>query len=245
VTIAIRPSFRGGTAVDIGLIWVGGEGEFFASRRWTEGQISALEFPALGANTAEPEKRKSLNYAWGYLKPEVAVTVSAVLSCYFQSWIVDMARKAQSYTVKVTGPGHDFERSIDEVAASQILALIMTGAAAPAGRGGASDGGVGAKRAVGANVSLAAYIKAKKAEQNQTMRFLATASWLSGRSSNQLTTKAVAKALSDYHQKRLSNPADCLNKNVSKGLCEKRGDGSFFITPEGLQALGEGATESS
>jgi hypothetical protein len=34
--------------VDIWLIWVGGEAEFFASRRWTEGQISALELLVKG-----------------------------------------------------------------------------------------------------------------------------------------------------------------------------------------------------
>jgi hypothetical protein len=170
-----------------------------------------------------------------------------MLSCCFQLWIVDMAKKAQSYTVKVIGPGHNFERSIDEVVAGQVLALVMTGAATPAASGSA-PGGTGspilpAKRTAGGNTSLAAYIKAKKGEQNQTVRFLATACWLLGRSSDPLTATAVGKALLDHQQKRLGNPADCLNKNVSKGLCEKRKDGSFFITPEGLQALEEEATE--
>ncbi len=49
---------------------------------------------------------------------------------------------------------------------------------------------------------------------------------------------AIAKALSDHHQKRIGNPSDCLNQNCSKGLCEKTKDG-FFITPEGWKALGE------
>jgi hypothetical protein len=52
--------------------------------------------------------------------------------------------------------------------------------------------------------------------------------------------------LADYRNGELSvarragDPADALNKNVSKGHAEKRKDGSFFITPEGLEAL-EGA----
>jgi hypothetical protein len=165
----------------------------------------------------------------------------------FSTMVFEMAKKTQSYTVKVTGPGHDFERSIDEAVAGQILALVMIGAVSPPARGAPPNGGregtPGLVRGAGGNLSLAAYIKSNKGGTTQTIRFLATAYWLSGRGSDALTTKAVAKALSDNHQKRLANPADCLNKNVSKGLCEKRPDGSFFVTPEGLQSLGEEATE--
>lgn len=135
-----------------------------------------------------------------------------------------MAKKAQSYRVKVTGPGHEFERTIDETVASKILALVMTAVPSPSGNGGGADGGdlvtPGAKRPKGGDVSLAAYIKSKKGEQSQMTRFLATAFWLSNRSNDPLTATAVAKALSGNHQKKLANPADCLNKNVSKGFCE-------------------------
>jgi len=86
--------------------------------------------------------------------------------------------------------------------------------------------------------SLAAHLKAKDAERNQVARFLATAAWLSRRGQTELTTKAVSTALSDHHQKKLGNPADCLNQNCSKGYCEKKGK-AFFITPEGRAALGE------
>ena len=85
--------------------------------------------------------------------------------------------------------------------------------------------------------TLAGHIKAKNGEVNQVRRFLATADWLRLRKSEKLNTSAVAKALSDNHQKRLGNPSDCLNKNVSKGHCEKLGD-DFFITPDGLKELG-------
>ena len=85
--------------------------------------------------------------------------------------------------------------------------------------------------------SLASYIKSRGGASNQVVRFLATAYWLCMKGDTNLTTASVSKALKDYQQTRLSNPADCLNKNVSKGFCEKQGN-EFFITPEGLQALG-------
>lgn len=85
--------------------------------------------------------------------------------------------------------------------------------------------------------TLASYIKSKGGESNQVMRFLATADWLRRRGETKLTTAKVSKALSSNHQKKLGNPADCLNKNVAKGHCEKQGD-SFFITPDGLKELG-------
>lgn len=85
--------------------------------------------------------------------------------------------------------------------------------------------------------ALVSHIKSYGGESNQTKRFLATADWLRLRGESQLATAKVSKALSDNHQKRLGNPADCLNLNVKKGFCEKQGDG-FFITPDGLKDLG-------
>jgi hypothetical protein len=161
-----------------------------------------------------------------------------------------MASKKQGYKLTVAGPGHNFEREIDEAIASQIISLAMTGRVAhgaPAlgaghnAHGGEASGAVAhsSGHAASAKVggSLASHIKAKKGDKNQNNRFLATAHWLSGRSEAPLTAKAVAEALSDHNQKRLANPADALNQNVRKGYCEKRKDGSFFITPEGLEAL--------
>lgn len=88
------------------------------------------------------------------------------------------------------------------------------------------------------SVTLATYLKAKKADTIQVQRFLATAAWLFRRGQKNLISSSISKALNDNRQKRLANPADCLNKNVSKGYCEKTNDG-FFITPEGWTALGE------
>lgn len=86
--------------------------------------------------------------------------------------------------------------------------------------------------------SLSSYIKEKGGESNQVDRFLITADWLRRRGNTKLVTSAVSKALIDNHQKRLGNPADTLNQNVSKGYCEKTPGGGFYITPEGLKKLG-------
>lgn len=85
--------------------------------------------------------------------------------------------------------------------------------------------------------SLVNHIRDKKAESNQVQRFLAAADWLRRRGATTLTSSGVAKVLADNHQKRLANASDCLNKNVSKGYCEKTKTG-FFIAPDGLKHLG-------
>lgn len=88
------------------------------------------------------------------------------------------------------------------------------------------------------NESLPTYLRNKGGERSQVKRFLATAAWIHRRGETTLTTGLVAKTLRENHQKRLGNPSDCLNKNVSKGHCEKTAEG-FFITSDGWSALGE------
>lgn len=85
--------------------------------------------------------------------------------------------------------------------------------------------------------TLASYIREKGGDDNQVDRFLITADWLRRRGVPKLTTAEVSKALKNNHQKRLVNAAYCLNKNVTKGYCEKA-DGGFYITPDGLRKLG-------
>ena len=84
---------------------------------------------------------------------------------------------------------------------------------------------------------MASYIKAKHGEENQVQRFLATADWLRRRGTTVLTTALVSKTLKEHQQKRLGNPADCLNQNTAKGYTEKTTTG-FFIAPDGLKHLG-------
>lgn len=84
--------------------------------------------------------------------------------------------------------------------------------------------------------SLATYLKVTGGDRKQVVRFLATAAWLVGRGNTELSPGLVASSLQQNHQSRLANPADCLNKNVAKGYCEKTKTG-FFITPEGWTSL--------
>jgi hypothetical protein len=81
--------------------------------------------------------------------------------------------------------------------------------------------------------TLASHIKAKGGETVQNKRFLATADWLRLKGEKNLKTALVSQALKDNHQKRLSNPSECLNQNVGQGFCEKTSGGAFYITPEG------------
>jgi hypothetical protein len=182
----------------------------------------------------------------GDRRNSIVARFAAFMSCSsFQPLGDGMVGEKQAYKLTVAGPGHNFEREIDEALASQIISLTMTGkmSAEPAAfRAGDTGGGSGSHTNPNGSTpkvggSLASYIKAKKAEKNQVRRFLVTAYWLSGRTTEALTASVVTKALLDNHQKRLANSADCLNKNVSKGFCEKTKGGAFFITPEGLEAI--------
>jgi hypothetical protein len=83
---------------------------------------------------------------------------------------------------------------------------------------------------------LASFLRDKNASTNQVKKFLATAIWLGAKGKNRLTTADVTRALKDSNQTRVGNPADCLNKNVAKGHCEKDGK-EFFVTTQGAASL--------
>ena len=101
---------------------------------------------------------------------------------------------------------------------------------------GAAGGGAGllSKSSPG---TLAAFIASTGGSSSQVKRFLATAEWLHRKGSQEVKTSEVTKALTENHQKRLGNAADCLSQNVSKGHCEKTGS-SFYVTDEGRTELG-------
>lgn len=140
--------------------------------------------------------------------------------------------------VSFTGEGEQawLAEQLEKVlrAAPQVLAAHQPNAA-PAEPAGSAAATAAADAAF--TTSLSTYIKEKGGESSQVDRFLIAADWLRRRGNTKLATAAVSKALTDNHQKRLANPADCLNQNVSKGYCEKS-DGGFYITPEGLKKLG-------
>ena len=89
---------------------------------------------------------------------------------------------------------------------------------------------------VGTGVPLGTFLKNKNVGSNQVNRFLVTAIWLHGRGNKTPTTSDVTKALSDNHQPKINNAADCLNKNVGKGFCEKQGK-QFYVTPNGFESM--------
>ncbi len=84
--------------------------------------------------------------------------------------------------------------------------------------------------------SLAGFLKDKNATTNQVEKFLVTSIWLVSKGKSQIQTSDVTKALKDNAQSKLSNPSVCLNKNISKGFCEKVGN-EFFVTQEGRESL--------
>lgn len=110
--------------------------------------------------------------------------------------------------------------------------LLRLSSAASGNRG---DGG-GGDTPPDPNISLAAFLKSKAVGRNQIKRFLATAIWLSGKGNKMLSTSDVTNALKNNQQPKLINPSDALNKNASKGLCEKSGR-QFFVTPEGFESM--------
>jgi len=84
--------------------------------------------------------------------------------------------------------------------------------------------------------TLPNFFRAKDVPKSGFKKFLATAIWLHAKGFNKLSTGDVTKALSDSNQTRLSNPSDCLSKNISKGFIEKDGK-QFFVTDEGKAFL--------
>lgn len=86
------------------------------------------------------------------------------------------------------------------------------------------------------NIGLDQYIREMHASDSQVRRFLATAQWLHVRGNRRPSTRDVSRALQDHGQKKLSNPAACLSRNVKKGLCRKD-DKHFYVTAAGRAAL--------
>lgn len=87
-----------------------------------------------------------------------------------------------------------------------------------------------------AQKTLPIFLNEKNATKNQVRKFLATAVWLEAKGQKRLLTSEVTAALKASNQTKLGNPADALNKNVTKGYCEKDGT-QFFVTDDGKKSL--------
>lgn len=84
--------------------------------------------------------------------------------------------------------------------------------------------------------SLVKHLK-EKDSKSAAQKFLVTADWLRRKGKDPISTSDVTSALKENQQSRLSNASQALNDNVSKGFCQKDGNG-FFITQEGKEHLG-------
>jgi hypothetical protein len=105
--------------------------------------------------------------------------------------------------------------------------------------GGGDEGKQTKTRKKGKVGTLADFLKEKNATTNQVKKFLATSVWLHDNTEQErLTTREVKAALKKAHQTKLTNPANCLNQNVTKGHSEKDGASGFFVTEAGRNSLG-------
>lgn len=83
--------------------------------------------------------------------------------------------------------------------------------------------------------TLSKFLTASSVGSNQTRKFLATAVWLTRKQNKRLwQTTDVVNALQSNHQGKLKNASQCLNTNVTSGMCEKSGKSNFYVTDEGL-----------
>jgi hypothetical protein len=141
--------------------------------------------------------------------------------------------KVGSVSFSGEGDGKWLSEQLDKIL-EKLPELAQAAPASTAGTGGSESN----NRTLKPKGTLAIFLRDKNATTNQVRKFLATSIWLHDRDSKaRLTTSDVTKALSDSQQTRLGNPADCLNKNVNKGFCEKNGK-EFFATDGGRAEIG-------
>jgi hypothetical protein len=136
--------------------------------------------------------------------------------------------------------GEGTEKWLSEQLEKMLEKLPELADAAPASNqadGGSAAGTGSPARGSQSQGTLAKFLTDKNATSNQIRKFLATAIWVIDKGKHErIATADVTKALSDNHQRALGN-ADCLNKNVRKGFCEKAGR-EFFVTDEGRADIG-------
>jgi hypothetical protein len=156
----------------------------------------------------------------------------------------------QGYTVTVSGPGHNFERPIDEATANKILNLIMTGTL-PGGAGGT---GTGAGVAPGAGHAPAIFgaatnpssltpkqFIAQKKPKTQYERIACIAYYLTNvRNISQFGTEEITALNTEAAQATIKNaPVIVRDTTVKYRYLSAAGDRNKQIT-----ALGESVVEA-
>jgi len=148
--------------------------------------------------------------------------------------------KVGSISFSGEGSGDWLSKQLDKVLAKipELVAVAPPEASAngnnnnrgnPPAAGGAPHG-----RASG---TLAAFLKAKNANDSQTRKFLATAVWLQdAEHKDRLRTKDITEALSTHKQGSLTNASNCLAENAKRGYCVREGK-LFYVPDEGRDSL--------
>ena len=79
-----------------------------------------------------------------------------------------------------------------------------------------------------------------KSERNswEYRKFLVAAAWLHLNGKNRLQTADVASALLKDNFNKLSNPSDCLAKNIRYDHCRRVENNEFIVTQKGFKDLG-------
>jgi hypothetical protein len=107
------------------------------------------------------------------------------------------------YKVKITGPGHTFDRNVNEATANSIINLVMTGAP-PAGT---APSGAGHKATTPIGDTPKQFLALKK-PKTQYERVACLAYYLTyNRQTPQFKTANISKLNTEAAQTRLSNPA--------------------------------------
>ncbi|MHB8391885.1 MAG: hypothetical protein ACYDBH_20290 [Acidobacteriaceae bacterium] len=149
--------------------------------------------------------------------------------------------KVGSITFSGEGTGDWLSKQLDKVLAKipELVAIAPQENERMGSDGG--DTGTGRPGASGGKASgtLATHLKSTSSTSNQVRKFLATAVWLhDSEGEKRLTAKEVSSALNSHNQGKLTNAANSLNQNVTKGHCVKDGK-TFYVTPEGRTSLGK------
>ena len=136
--------------------------------------------------------------------------------------------RSGEFSLDYTGP--------EKFAKDELVALAreIAGLAKEANAAGRASHALGQETE--RQLNLASFLKSRDVKLQHRL-FLATAAWLQMRGRSQISTGNVSEALRDYKQGRLTNPSDCLAKNISNGYCEKTGSRSFRVSEEGFNVL--------
>ena len=138
------------------------------------------------------------------------------------------------------GPGDWLSKQLDKVLAKiPELAKISVLATDEEGDAPKAGGAHPTTRRAKAVVTLASFLKEKKATVIQARKFLATALWLQETQYlKRLSTGLVTKALSEHNQGKLTNPSQCLINNAAPGWIVREGR-QFYVSDEGRTELGK------